>query len=746
MAKKRTKPELSTRRARRGKVRPWEVPAPSGRMRRIDPASDAFFSGLNPEQLSVALHTDGPCLVTAGPGTGKTHSMTARVHALALAGANPARVIVMTFTRKAAGEIRARLVRVDPGYAAVRTGTFHSIAIDLVRRYSGISNVVVIDEDEDAHEYLALLFDTFPGASGSCDEETERLFSAMTATRGLFSGDAAPDPYDVGTNAGVMRWLVHEEAQTGTGDGNARVFYGSVSALAQKEGLFPGASAQDILMRLARAFREHKRACGMFSFDDCIVEATNILEGGWGDQVRSCIDYVSVDEYQDSDEAQIRLVEAMCRHNGNIMAVGDAKQSIYCWRGAYPRVFDAFRERWAPREIGLVRNYRSLGRVVDMVNAVVGTGPAARRKELIGAAREGAGTALLRRNLHLSADDAANIVLEKARELGPENVAMLVRSHRSNGAEGASPVLQAVLSRNGIPYRVVGGIKITDRVQFKRFRDTLRILQEPSWALPWAAVIQTLDNAGPVMAAKIAALAKGCPSVAAALDAFRNASVRTRSAREACVLEELVELFSPLSEMDRESEVTAVMRAVLDRILLLADRERKESSADIIGGKSIPSRGRPNPIAVFIGKIAENAPTVEAWLDAVNFEGEGDDEERNAVTISTIHGAKGKEWPVVVVGDLSDDVFPSERSVARAFELGVAPCETVEGMEEHNLLYVAVSRARDELYMTAPAGKESAYVNAALLTLEGYDLTVGEEPVQAPSGVLSFHTRKRGFR
>lgn len=770
----------------------------------------SLLADLNPEQREAAYKKDGAWLVTAGPGTGKTRTMTARVEALVEGGIDPGKILVMTFTKKAANEIRERLAAVSPVLGEVRAGTFHSVAIGIIREEYGDHRFTLFDDGEELSALKGMLAATC-GQRKDEDVDGDSLFAFYRAV--VENGDRIR-PGDVPR---VYHAILGEDADVpegsvgGRGDEVTERFYAQFAPIFAN-GKYCNLDTEDAVLAFFDDFSAYKAENAIFSYNDCIIEARRILDSPAGRKYRERYLYVNVDEFQDSDIRQIAMVNSLVRDHGNIFVVGDSKQSIYAWRGAHFRVFDDFRERWSPGEVELVRNYRSTEEIIDAVNAValIRRDPSA---PLCGTERNGSGV-LIDLPYEYIPEEAASKIAKRigealARGVAPSDIAVLFRSHRY----GTSGALQGHLQRKGIPFDVIGGIRMTDRVLFKNIRNVMRIVDNPRCRMPWQSLASQFPGIGKVQARAIADEAAkgenfrdavrrvgtihGTSSAMKGLDLFRRFLGRIAGMDAGTPSRNiLAAIAGPLAlaaaGLDQGRAMTAPDRLLLAERHLSGDRGLRQEAIDYV--KECADRlrnyrpetdmlGRPvqetpqernrrkrdyDALSTLAGMLPMKLADASAilrfadmfcsgsggagdWLDKLAFDEGTKDENRERITLSTIHGAKGREWNEVHVPELVRDCFPSSALMRKietdARRLGIdmaeAARDNVSWNEEKNLLYVAVSRAKMALVLYAdmrspsPILAELAAVNRekkAIRTTKG-DVWNSGGACMAPGGI-----------
>ena len=604
---------------------------------------------LNPEQLAAVTHGEGPQLVLAGAGSGKTRVITYRIAHLATErGVDLGRIVAVTFTNKAAGEMRERVERllgVVPLPAFV--GTFHRFALSLLRRWGervGVPRDFVILDAADQRGLIK---------QALADEQlSEKAFS--------------PQVVGAAISAAKNRLLDHQAyaAQAGS-------FYEK---------------------RVAQVFHRYQtlaRQAGGLDFDDMIAGAVRLLErdSEVASRVRHRAQYLLVDEYQDTNHAQLRLIQLLAGPTGNLTAVGDEDQGIYRWRGAELRNILEFEASFPGAQVRkLERNYRSTQTILDASGALVAHNEYRRGKRLWTDA--GAGEPI---ELFSAADegDEARWVVETIErlkgEVPLEEMAVLVRTNAQTRA------LEDALLRGEVPYTLVGGVRFYERAEIKDLVAYLRVIRNPRDALSLARVINqpprgigktTLDRL------REAAEELGQP----VWDVLANDELGGLPAKSSEALRRFRDLLVRLAERARTLALAALVEEILagTRYLDLYDPDEPEGLAKRENVEEFLSAAREFAEGQ-AGAIPE-ADMLTAFLDHASLMGDVDGlAAGGGVSVMTLHSAKGLEFEAVLVTGLEDGLVPH-------FNAQGAP-EDVE--EERRLLYVGMTRARRRLLLSS---------------------------------------------
>jgi DNA helicase-2/ATP-dependent DNA helicase PcrA len=651
-----------------------------------------LLDGLNEDQSKAATHQGGPLLVLAGAGTGKTRTLVARAGWLRSQGVPASRILLLTFTRRAADDMLAR-VTPDRAGAADRVcgGTFHAVAHQIIR----------------AH---AESFSLPPEFSVIDPSDVADLIDAARSEHGL-----------LGTQRRAPRAATCADIYTRCVNTHSAVAHVIKASFPWCAGYEPQ------LGSLFRGYVAHKRQHGLVDFDDLLLLwRAALADPVAGPVLRGMFDAVLVDEYQDVNAVQADIVRLLRPDGQGLTCVGDDAQAIYAFRGADPEHLRALSGTYPDLEvIRLDRNYRSKDAVLRLANTVRPQSPGL---ELDLRADRGPGAPPQLVRCHDEATQAREICARvlAAHEAGADlrDQAVLMR------AAGHSDVLEVELSVRGIPFVKYGGLRFTEAAHVKDFLAAARIVANPADDIAWFRLIRLHEGIGPVHARRaldalgLAVPAQPGPATptpggsappgpAAAAGAPLRAPTPGEPAPAAPAPGEPGP--APGLALARWADAVAVMpprsRAGLAATLgALASAAALERTADraaaILAALDAPLRGRYPDAGVRINDLARLADAassrpslhdalVELALDppasASDLAGPPRLDE-DYLVLSTIHSAKGLEWPVVHLMHLVDGSVPSDMSLSTPAGLA----------EERRLFYVAVTRARDQLYLYAP--------------------------------------------
>lgn len=618
--------------------------APPSRATMAPPNLDKYRKELNAAQLEAVATTEGALLVVAGAGTGKTKTLTYRVGYLIESGVAPQSILLLTFTRRAAEEMLKRAAAVvDARCAQVEGGTFHAYAHKSLRQYGGAINLadnfIVLDQ-ADAEDAI----DIVRTALGL--HQKEKRFPKKSVLLRIVSAAA-----------------------------NKQTSIERIVETAYPQFL----SHVEDLLRLADVYRDYKRANALLDYDDLLSEFKRLLteREELRRKISSRLRYVMVDEYQDTNLVQADLVALLSSVHGNVMAVGDDAQSIYSFRGANYRNILDFPKRFPNAKIiKLEENYRSTERILTLTNVVIGQAKEKFAKTLYTTIKPGGEYPAI-----VAAPDErcqSRFVAQRILQLREEGVplhriAVLMRNGRD------SFDLELELKRRNLPFVKYGGQKIIEAAHIKDFVAHLRILHNPRDLLSWNRVLRLLEGIGPKTAQELSEWIKRAPNPYR----IETANVSPK------YLDSLRALGKTLSEQSQRLDALAsVAEAIFDYYKPILRRVHYED---------FPKREKD--LENFLGIVAnyDSLATLLADLaldpiDLSAMETKPSLKDEAPLTLSTIHSAKGLEWQVVFLINALDGVIPSRYAVG----------ETESLDEELRLFYVALTRARDLLYISYP--------------------------------------------
>ncbi len=608
-----------------------------------------FAKLLNPEQCEAATAGDGPLLVLAAAGTGKTRTLVHRVAYLIEQGVDPSRILLLTFTNRAAREMTERSAKVcGDNAAAVWAGTFHSICARLLRRYGGALGYApgfqILDEDDQKKlvgEVIAAK------VANPKDFPKKELVAKMIS-------EAANECRDIADIA--SRW------QTKTG----------------------GVDVEQI-KAVAEGYRKRKLELGAMDFDDLLVNGLKLLKTQ--ERIRTLLQehfqYVLVDEYQDTNGLQAEFTDILADKWRNIMAVGDDFQCIYTWRGAQIENIINFPKRWPGcRVVKLERNYRSTPGILDVANVVMKDAHGQFEKELK-PFRVGNGAKPWKYFCYDGRGQATEILrlVREMHELGYRygDMAVLYRSHFQ------SIDVQMAFARMQIPHRITSGVGVFEQVHTKDVLAYLRLILSARDELSFMRLVGLLPGVGEKSQSRLWAKLGGMFDGKSAADCKALGELLPAKARPQWEL--VAKAFANAQNRLEQEQTGRLVEDFCD--LFYADYLHREYEAE-------EADDRLNDIRELAAQIAAAENGLEGFLADValmtNLDLRRNEPGSDRVTLSTVHQAKGMEWPVVFVPWLAEGMFPSQKAAE-------------EGRldEERRLFYVAVTRAKDNLFLFTPA-------------------------------------------
>ncbi len=606
-----------------------------------------LLTGLNPPQAEAVLHDEGPLLVLAGAGSGKTRVLTHRIARLiGERGVPPWAILAITFTNKAAGEMRERIVDlVGPVGREVWASTFHSACVRLLRREADAAGLprdfTIYDADDQARLMRQCLV----------DEDMDPKRFAPRAVLGQIS--------------------------------DAKNRLRGPEELAAEAGSF----SDEAVVRLYRRYQQRLAAAGALDFDDLLMVTVRMLEADEATRNRyqSRFQHVMVDEYQDTNHAQYRLVRLLGAPQDNVMAVGDDDQGIYSWRGADVRnILDFERDYPGAHIVALEQNYRSTGTILRAANAVVALNHDRRPKKLWTDAGDGEPLAVAGfRDEHEEARAVASEIDRAAAEgTRLDEIAVFYRTNAQSRA------IEDQLVRRRIPYGVVGGPRFYERAEVRDAMAYLRVVANPGDVIAFTrAMGAPKRGVGPGAVAKLAAFAEthglGIAAAVAQADMVDGLTAAQRRG------------LAPVGRLLADLDQAARAGLPFDQLVRMAvDGSGLRASLETEG--TLEAQGRLENLDELISVAGEyqassDDPSLQGFLDEVALQSDADtvDQETGAVTLMTVHNAKGLEFDVVMMTGMEEGTFPHSRS------------DTPEALEEERrLCYVGMTRARRRLGLT----------------------------------------------
>ena len=624
---------------------------------------NSLLTGLNKEQQQAVQHTEGPLLILAGAGSGKTKVLTVRIAHLLAQGVNPYEILAITFTNKAAKEMKSRVEGLVGDVAnRIWLSTFHSFCA----------------------KFLRFEIDSFLGYNSNFTiyDTSDSQAVIKAALKALNLDDKY---YPVGAMIAAISDAKNKLLFASDFRKQARDFYQQKVA--------------DVYEYYERELRKNNA----LDFDDLLLVAVKLLQSNAAvlDKYSHRFRYVMIDEYQDTNHAQYVLAKLLASHWKNIAVVGDADQSIYAWRGAdIQNILDFEKDYPNCRSIKLEQNYRSTKIILDAANAVIDNNEGRPEKNLWTDKIEGA------KIQHFTAqsehEEAAFIgdTIAKKHDIHDVPYGDMAILYRTNAQ---SRVLEEALIKRALPYTMVGGTKFYDRKEIKDVLAYLRVLYNPFDDLSLLRIINVPKRSiGATTVAKLQDYAreKGTSLFMTLTQLHLIDSIKGKTKEK---LEEFgILIFTLVSEME-DKTVLDILESILDRTGYLAQLEESTDPQDQARAENI---GELLSVAKDF-QDTNPSGTVEDFLEQVALVNDVDsfEQEEAKVTLMTLHAAKGLEFPIVFLCGLEEGLFPHSRTLMNPEEIE----------EERRLAYVGITRAEKELNISNATtrtvfGRTSSYL------------------------------------
>ena len=624
---------------------------------------NSLLTGLNKEQQQAVQHTEGPLLILAGAGSGKTKVLTVRIAHLLAQGVNPYEILAITFTNKAAKEMKSRVEGLVGDVAnRIWLSTFHSFCAKFLRfelnNFLGYNSNFTIYDTSDSQAVI------------------------KAALKALNLDDKY---YPVSAMVGAISDAKNKLLFASDFRKQARDFYQQKVA--------------DVYEYYERELRKNNA----LDFDDLLLVAVKLLQSNEAvlDKYSKRFRYVMIDEYQDTNHAQYLLAKLLASHWKNIAVVGDADQSIYAWRGAdIQNILDFEKDYPNCTSIKLEQNYRSTKIILDAANAVIENNEGRPKKNLWTDKTEGA------KIQHFTAqsehEEAAFIgdTIAKKHDIHGVPYGDMAILYRTNAQ---SRVLEEALIKRALPYTMVGGTKFYDRKEIKDVLAYLRVLYNPFDDLSLLRIINVPKRSiGATTVAKLQDYARA-NGTSLFMTLTQLHLVDTIKGKTKEKLEEFgILIFTLVAEME-DKTVLDILESILDRTGYLAQLEESTDPQDQARAENI------GELLSVAKDFQDTNPTgtVEDFLEQVALVNDVDsfEQEESKVTLMTLHAAKGLEFPIVFLGGLEEGLFPHSRTLMNPEEIE----------EERRLAYVGITRAEKELYISNATtrtvfGRTSSYL------------------------------------
>lgn len=605
--------------------------------------------GLNPQQAEAVINTEGPMLIMAGAGSGKTKVLTCRVANLLQKGVRPYRILAITFTNKAAAEMRERVNNMSgPAAKDVWLFTFHAFCA----------------------RFLRMEIDKLPGYGGNFaiydTADSQNLIKQILKEMNLDDKRFQP--------SGILSRI-----------SNAKNALQDAAAFARQAGDFYEQKVADIYSR----YEQKLQLNNALDFDDLLMISIKLLQENKEvrEKYQDRFDYLLVDEYQDTNHAQYLLTKFLAAKHRNICVVGDADQSIYGWRGAdIQNILDFEKDYPDAKVIKLEQNYRSTQIILDAANAVIENNTGRKPKNLWTENKSGADIIYFQA---VDERDEARFVIEQLQNLQrTENkklgdMAILYRTNTQ------SRIFEEMLIKSGISYNMVGGLKFYERKEIKDIIAYLRVIFNPADSLSLLRIINVPKRGiGDASLAKIQAYAAA--NNVSLFEAVSNAAaIDGLSSRFVSKLDDLAGIIFELMNLANEAPVEDLIDRVLRDTGYLEELENERTPQ---------AQSRIDNLHELISVAQEFAASeeennLENFLAHVALVSDIDDTElgEDAITLMTLHSSKGLEFPVVFLVGMEEGLFPHARTLMDETEIE----------EERRLCYVGITRAKEKLFLSS---------------------------------------------
>lgn len=613
--------------------------------------SEKILEGLNESQKQAVLHKSGPLLILAGAGSGKTKTLTHRIaYLVSVCGVNPGQIMSVTFTNKAAKEMRERLEKLLADLSGGHSpylpwlGTFHSIAVRLLRQHGENikipKNFVILDESDKQSLIKQVMKNQL--------HITDKQYSPSSMANYISNAKndcLSPEEYQN---------IAHTPAQQ---------------------------IAADIYPRYEK-MRKNGHA---LDFDDLLLEVVRLLEEA--PEVRKLLQnnfkHILIDEYQDTNKAQYKLVKLLTNKEQNICAVGDDWQSIYSWRGAdFTNILNFERDFPGAKIIKLEENYRSTQEILDAAHMVIQHNKNRSDKKLFTNKKGGSPVQVLTaQNQSHEAEILVNHIVPYV-DIGKRKYSDFAVLYRTNAQSRA---IEEIFLRYGLPYKIIGGTRFYDRAEIKDILAYLKLIYQPYDRASFLRIVNVPKRSlGDTSVARFAEFVdqNNLDFVSAMNHPLLSASLPQRAVSS---FNELGRILADFIQLQETTEPKELIESLVKRIKYI----------DYLDDGSLQAEGRIENVNELLS-VAKEFKTLADFLEEVALVSSVDaSTDGDAVTLMTLHAAKGLEFPVVFMVGMEEGVFPLARASFDASELE----------EERRLAYVGMTRAREDLIMTAASSR-----------------------------------------
>lgn len=601
---------------------------------------------LNEKQREAALHTEGPLLILAGAGSGKTSTMTHRIAYLVEQGVSPYKILAVTFTNKAAKEMRDRVESLIGSCPGMWVMTFHSMCLRILREHC----------EKIGYGKNFVVYDT---------TDQKAVIKKIIKDQNI-------DEKKFGVNYFISTISKNKEKAI------------DAETLLATQGYDYGAK---IIYNVYKEYEKVLKQNNAMDFDDLLLNTYRLFEKSEETlyEYQQRFQYIMVDEYQDTNHLQYKIVKSLAQLRRNICAVGDDDQCIYQWRGADIRnILDFEKDFPETKIIKLEQNYRSYGNILEGAHSVISNNKDRKDKKLW--TEKEPGKKIVYKVLDDEKAEAAFIASEidilKTKDRKYSDFAILYR------VNAQSQALEKALSMRDIPYRVLAGLRFYDRKEVKDILAYMRLVTNPQDSLSLERVINVPKRGiGPTTVTKLTTLAK-VEGISLFQVLHEEDVMASFSAKVASSVAQFVELIGLISQERANLKVSDIYDLILDKTGYMQE---------LVDAGTVEAEGRIENLLEFKSVIydyeKENPNiTIDEFMESVSLVAEVDNHDPNedAVTLMTLHSSKGLEFPIVFMPGMEDGLFPGNRAF-----------DSLEGMEEERrLCYVGMTRAKERLFMT----------------------------------------------
>ena len=602
--------------------------------------------GLNAEQRRAVLATDGPLLIQAGAGSGKTNTLVHKIaYLIATNRATPYNILAVTFTNKAAREMRSRIAMLLSQDADNRSfmpymGTFHSICVRLLRQ----------DGEAVGVPRNFVIFD-----------ESDKLSAIKQSMRRLHIDEKTYQPR---TLSNVISGLK-----------NDMVDHAEFSRLANSP-------LESVVVRVIPVYQQILREAGAMDFDDLIAKTVKMLtehdtiRKKWQKQ----FNYILIDEYQDTNQAQYRLVKLLVNDKKNIAVVGDDWQSVYSWRGAdFRNILNFERDYKDTTIIKLEQNYRSTKSILDAAHSVISKNEQRSEKKLWTDEGKGLPVQILQAQNQSAEADMIIRQIESMVKAGRRKYNDYAVLYRTNAQSRA---IEEMFVRYGLPYKIVGGVKFYDRKEVKDIIAYLRFIFQPDDSISFERIINVPSRGiGAKSLEVFRTWVSTSGGIMKALESIDDCPGMTQKAKAG--FREMADIVLSYQSIMEDTAVSGLVDSLIRRLDYL----------NYLDDGSLQGESRQENVRELISVAkAYQDVGIEGFLEEVSLVSDNessDKSEANSVTLMTLHAAKGLEFSVVFMVGLEESIMPHSRALYDQREME----------EERRLMYVGMTRAREELYL-----------------------------------------------